>query len=50
MQILEPREKLLSEAQAGDKKRIQRLEKELLNCSQEIGSFFFILFFFVAYI
>ncbi|KAK7347329.1 hypothetical protein VNO80_21859 [Phaseolus coccineus] len=36
MQILEQREKSLSEAQAGDKKGIQRLEKELLNCSQEI--------------
>jgi len=35
----------LSEAQAGDKKGVQRLEKELLNCSQEIGSFFFFKFF-----
>ncbi|XP_014505596.1 cingulin-like protein 1 isoform X1 [Vigna radiata var. radiata] len=36
MQILEQCEKSLSEARAGDKKRIQILEKELLNCSQEI--------------
>ncbi|XP_068477067.1 uncharacterized protein [Phaseolus vulgaris] len=35
-QILEQREMSLSEAQAGDKKGVQRLEKELLNCSQEI--------------
>ncbi|XP_047148453.1 nucleoprotein TPR-like isoform X1 [Vigna umbellata] len=36
MQILDQCEKSLSEARAGDKKRIQMLEKELLNCSQEI--------------
>ncbi|XP_027915558.1 outer dense fiber protein 2 isoform X3 [Vigna unguiculata] len=36
MQILEQCEKSLAEARAGDKKHIQRLEKELLNCSQEI--------------
>jgi len=29
------------EAHAEDKKHIQGLEKELLNCSQEIGSFLF---------
>ncbi|CAJ1944165.1 unnamed protein product [Sphenostylis stenocarpa] len=36
MQIIEQREKPLSEAQAEDTKHIQRLEKELRNCSQEI--------------
>ncbi|TKY55047.1 intracellular protein transport protein USO isoform X1 [Spatholobus suberectus] len=36
IQILEQHEKSLSEAHAEDKKHIQRLEKELLNCSQEI--------------
>ncbi|XP_014505597.1 cingulin-like protein 1 isoform X2 [Vigna radiata var. radiata] len=36
VKILEQCEKSLSEARAGDKKRIQILEKELLNCSQEI--------------
>ena len=40
MQMLEQCEKSKSEAHAEDKKHIQRLEKELLNCSQEIGSFF----------
>jgi len=51
MQILEQCEKSLAEARAGDKKHIQRLEKELLNCSQEIGSLFFsLIFIFVTYI
>ncbi|KAL2322093.1 hypothetical protein Fmac_026472 [Flemingia macrophylla] len=36
MQILEQYENSLSESHAEDGKHIQRLEKELLNCSQEI--------------
>jgi hypothetical protein len=42
MQILEVErhEKPLSIAHMEDKKYIQRLEKELLNCSQEIGIFY----------
>lgn len=36
IQMLEQCEKSKSEAHAEDKKHIQRLEKELLNCSQEI--------------
>ncbi|XP_061346579.1 protein NETWORKED 1D-like isoform X1 [Gastrolobium bilobum] len=35
-EILEQHEKSLSEAHTEDKEHIQRLEKELLNCSQEI--------------
>jgi hypothetical protein len=46
MQILEVErhEKSLSIAHMEDKKYIQRLEKELLNCSQEIGIFLFLHF------
>lgn len=38
MQRLELHVKQLSEARTEDKKHIQKLERELLNCSQEIGS------------
>lgn len=37
MQKLELHVKSLSEGRIKDKKRIQVLEKELMNCSQEIG-------------
>ena len=37
MQRLERHAKSLSEARTEDKKHIQNLERELLNCSQEIG-------------
>ena len=38
MQRLGLHVKQLSEARTEDKKHIQKLERELLNCSQEIGS------------
>lgn len=38
MQELELHVKSLSEGHKEDKKRIQMLEKELMNCSQELGS------------
>jgi hypothetical protein len=39
MQRLELHVNSLSKAHTEDKKHIQKLEKELLNCSQEIGSY-----------
>lgn len=39
MQRLELHVNSLSKARTEDKKHIQKLEKELLNCSQEIGSY-----------
>ena len=38
-QRLELHVKSLSEARTEDKKHIEKLEKELLNCFQEIGSY-----------
>lgn len=43
-QRLELHVKSLSEARNEDKKHIQKLEGELLNCSQEIGVFTCVLF------
>lgn len=39
MQRLELHVNSLSKARTEDKKHIQNVEKELLNCSQEIGSY-----------
>lgn len=41
MQRLEHHATSLSTARTEDKKHIEMLEKELMNCSQEIGSSFF---------
>lgn len=38
LQSLESHARTLSETRSNDKKRIQDLERELSNCSQEIGS------------
>lgn len=37
LQSLESHAKIISESRFSDKKRIQDLERELSNCSQEIG-------------
>lgn len=44
MQILERHKNSFSIAHMEDKKYIQNLEKELLNCSQEIGIFYISIF------
>lgn len=43
-QRLELHAKSLSEAHNEDKKHIQKLERELMNCSQEIGAHSYFLF------
>lgn len=40
IQSLESHAKTLSQNRSNDKKRIQDLERELRNCTQEIGKWF----------